>query len=87
MRVDLVVPAPLNTYEFLPSSVGTATHIHMQSFSFMAFWLGGVAATRVRVDPSGDVVMTPTDQAQQGEDANLRKIVAQLQSTTIVWRI
>ena len=34
------------------------------------------AATRVRVDPSGDVVMTPTDQAQ--EDANLRKIVAQL---------
>ena len=24
------------------------------------------AATRVRVDPSGDVVMTPTDQAQQG---------------------
>ena len=36
------------------------------------------AATRVRVDPSGDVVMTPTDQAQQDEDANLRKIVAQL---------
>ena len=36
------------------------------------------AATRVRVDPSGDVVMTPTDQAQQNEDANLRKIVAQL---------
>ena len=36
------------------------------------------ATTRVRVDPSGDVVMTPTDQAQQGEDANLRKIVAQL---------
>ena len=35
------------------------------------------AATRVRVDPSGDVVMTPTDQAQQDEDANLRKIVAQ----------
>ena len=36
------------------------------------------AATRVRVDPSGDVVMTPpTDQAQE-EDANLRKIVAQL---------
>ena len=34
-------------------------------------------ATRVRVDPSGDVVMTPTDQAQQDEDANLRKIVAQ----------
>ena len=33
---------------------------------------------RVRVDPSGDVAMTPTDQAQQGEDANLRKIVAQL---------
>ena len=29
------------------------------------------------VDPSGDVVMTPTDQAQD-EDANLRKIVAQL---------
>ena len=29
------------------------------------------AATRVRVDPSGDVVMTPTDQAQQDEDANL----------------
>ena len=23
------------------------------------------AATRVRVDPSGDVVMTPVDQAQQ----------------------
>ena len=36
------------------------------------------AATRVRVDPSGDVVMTPTDQAQQDEDANWRKIVAQL---------
>ena len=36
------------------------------------------AATRVHVDPSGDVVMTPTDQAQQDEDANLRKIVAQL---------
>ena len=36
------------------------------------------AATRVRVDPSGDVVVTPTDQAQQDEDANLRKIVAQL---------
>ena len=35
------------------------------------------AATRVCVDPSGDVVMTPTDQAQEG-DANLRKIVAQL---------
>ena len=35
------------------------------------------AATRVRVDPSGDVVMTPTDQAQE-EDASLRKIVAQL---------
>ena len=36
------------------------------------------AATRVRVDPAGDVVMTPTDQAQQDEDANLRKIVAHL---------
>ena len=36
------------------------------------------AATRVRVDPSGDVVMSPTDQAQHGEDANLRQIVAQL---------
>ena len=36
------------------------------------------AATRVRIDPSGDVVVTPTDQAQQDEDANLRKIVAQL---------
>ena len=36
------------------------------------------AAARVRVDYSGDVLMTPTDQAQQGEDANLRKIVAQL---------
>ena len=36
------------------------------------------AATRVRVDPSGDVVMTPTDQAEQDEDANLRMIVAQL---------
>ena len=36
------------------------------------------AATRVRVDPSADVVMTPTDQAQQDEDASLRKIVAQL---------
>ena len=36
------------------------------------------AATRVRVDPSGDVVVTPVDQMQQGEDANLRKIVAQL---------
>ena len=36
------------------------------------------AATRVRVDTFGDLVMTPTDQAQQGEDANLRKIVAQL---------
>ena len=35
------------------------------------------AATRVRVDPSGDVVTTATDQAQE-EDANLRKIVAQL---------
>ena len=33
------------------------------------------AATRVRVDPSGDVVMTPVDQTQQ---ANLRKSVAQL---------
>ena len=32
VRVDLVVLAPLNTYEFLPSSVGTATHIHMQSY-------------------------------------------------------
>ena len=31
LRVDLVVLAPLNTYEFLPSSVGTATHRHMQS--------------------------------------------------------
>ena len=40
--------------------------------------LVAAAATRVRVDPSGDVVMTPTDQAQQDEDANLRKIVAQL---------
>ena len=28
MRVDVVVLAPLNTYEFLPSSVGTATHTH-----------------------------------------------------------
>ena len=36
------------------------------------------AATRVRVDPSGDAVMTPTGQAQQDENANLRKIVAQL---------
>ena len=36
------------------------------------------AVTRVRVDPSGDVVMTPVDQTQQSEDANLRKIVAQL---------
>ena len=36
------------------------------------------AATRVRVGPSGDVVMTPVDQTQQGEDANLCKIVAQL---------
>ena len=36
------------------------------------------AATRVRVDPSGDVVMTPVDQAQQDEDAYLPKIVAQL---------
>ena len=36
------------------------------------------AATRVHVDPSGAVVMTPVDQTQQGEDANLRKIVAQL---------
>ena len=36
------------------------------------------AATRVRVDPSGDVVMTPVDQAQQSEDTNLRKIVSQL---------
>ena len=34
-------------------------------------------ATRVRVDPSGDVVMTAVDQAQD-EDANLRKIVAPL---------
>ena len=33
---------------------------------------------RVRVDPSGDVVMTPTDHAHQREVANLRKIVAQL---------
>ena len=32
VRVDLVVLAPLNTYEFLPSSVGTATHTHMQSY-------------------------------------------------------
>ena len=31
------------------------------------------AATRVRVDPSGDVVMTPTDQAQQDEDVNFAK--------------
>ena len=36
------------------------------------------AATRVRVDPSGDVVMTPVDQTQQSEDANFRKVVAQL---------
>ena len=36
------------------------------------------AGTRVRVDPSGDVVMTTADQTQQGEDANLRKIVSQL---------
>ena len=36
------------------------------------------AATRVRGDPSGEVVMTPIDQAQQDEDANLRKIFAQL---------
>ena len=36
------------------------------------------AATRVRIDPSGDVVVTPTDQAQQREDANLRKVVAHL---------
>ena len=35
------------------------------------------AASRVRVDPSGEVVMTPNDRAQE-EDANLRKIVAQL---------
>ena len=40
--------------------------------------LVAAAATRVCVDPSGDVVMTPTDQAQQDEDVNLRKIVAQL---------
>ena len=33
------------------------------------------AATRVRVDPSGDVVMTPTDQAQQGEDANFPRLL------------
>ena len=39
--------------------------------------LVAAAATRVRVDPSGDVVMTPVDQAQQGED-NLPKIVSQL---------
>ena len=39
------------------------------------------AATRVRVDPSGDVVMTRTDQAQQDEDAKLRKIVAQLHAS------
>ena len=36
------------------------------------------AATRVRVHPSGDLVMSPTDQAQQDEDANFRKIVVQL---------
>ena len=36
------------------------------------------AATRGRVDPSEDGVMTPVDQTQQSEDANLRKIVAQL---------
>ena len=36
------------------------------------------AATRVHVDPLGDVVMTPIEQTQQSEDANLRKIVAQL---------
>ena len=35
------------------------------------------AAIRVRVGPSGDVVMTPIDQAQD-EDDSLRKIVAQL---------
>ena len=35
------------------------------------------AAPRVRVDPSSDVVMTPVDQTQQSEDANLRKIGAQ----------
>ena len=40
--------------------------------------LVAASATRVRVDLSGDVLMTPTDQAQQDEDANLRKIVAQL---------
>ena len=44
----------------------------------MSLLLVAAAGTRVRVDSSGDVVMTPTDQAQQGEDANLRKIVAQL---------
>ena len=36
------------------------------------------AATRVRVDPSRDVVLTPVDEAQQGEDTNLRQIVSQL---------
>ena len=36
------------------------------------------AAASVRVDPSGGVVMTQVDQTQQSEDANLRKIVAQL---------
>ena len=34
-------------------------------------------ATRVRAGPSGDVEMTPVDQTQQSEDANLLKIVAQ----------
>ena len=38
----------------------------------------GSRATRVRVDASGDVVMTPVDQTQQSEDFNLHKIVAQL---------
>ena len=36
------------------------------------------AATRVRVDTSGDVVVTPVDHTQQREDSNLRKNVAQL---------
>ena len=49
------------------------------------------AATRVRVGPSGDVEMTPVDQTQQSEDANLRKIVAQfdvnLGHPRTVWRI
>ena len=47
------------------------------SFS-LSVLLWQLRLARVRVDSSGDLVMTPVDHTQPSEDANLRKIVAQL---------